>query len=455
MTAPGSYWPAPWTCEDGGPRRLGAPQGQPGLGITGGECLELQTVRDVAGSGMLIRREPGELYLLRHELPREPQGRPVEAWVERIDPHTLEPLAATPKLPGGPYWPGGLGAHANGDLYLVFGPWAHRITPELEVLASRRLPNDRPHNSFIALNGGELVMKDCDAPFGVTPSTMSVLDPLTLEPVAAPFPLPEPCIARLASDGDSIIAVGSTQVFRLTLDREAGRLVMDEDWRPRFGPDPDRSFGWDPVLSDDHVFWMDNGRNAVDMTMLGSGSSSSPVRLWWARHDDDTAHSTEISGLPYGTESNPPGWDPVGRVVVAYDAGNAVLRAWRMDGDELEPLWRRDNFAHAGHLILFPDTRELVVQDWQGRPPPGLLRRVLRPLVLGAGRSAVVRRIAGRTIGGDRLVVLDLDTGLEKAACLIPAPMQAFLFPAPGFERDLYYQSITTIARAIVSPSRA
>ena len=34
----------------------------------------------------------------------------------------------------------------------------------------------------------------------------------------------------------------------------------------------------------------------------------------------------EISGLPYGTESNPPAWDHRGGVVVAYDAGNAVLR---------------------------------------------------------------------------------------------------------------------------------
>jgi len=455
VTLPGSYWPAPWTCEDGGPRRLGAPQGQAGLNIGANEDLTLATVRDVAGSTMLIRRGAGELFLLRHDMPDKPQGRPVRAWVEQLDPQTLAPVAASPKLPGGPYWPGGLGAHANGDLYLVFGHWAHRLSPQLELLASQRLPNDRPHNSFVALDSGELVMKDCDAPFGVTPSTMSVLDPITLAPVVEPLPLPEPCIARLASDGTSIVAVGSTQVFRLTLDRAAGRLVIDEAWRPRFGPDPDRSFGWDPVLSDDHVFWMDNGRNSVDITMLGSGTSRSPVRLWWARHDDDTARSVEISGMPYGTESNPPGWDPVGRVVVAYDAGNAVLCAWRMSGEDLELLWRKDDFAHAGHLILFPDTRELVVQDWQGRPPPPPLRRILRPLLIGAGRSKLARRIGGRTIGGDRLVVLDLDSGEERGACLIPSPSQAFLFPAPGFARDLYYQSLTTIARVTVGPNRA
>ena len=117
---------------------------------------------------------------------------------------------------------------------------------------------------------------------------------------------------------------------------------------------------------------MDNGRNRTDRTMLGSGEQAAPVRLWWARHDGDSARSVEISGLPYGTESNPPAWDPKERIVVAYDAGNAVLRAWRLIGDDLALLWRRDGFAHAGHLILYPDTRELVAQDWRdtGGPAP-------------------------------------------------------------------------------------
>ena len=116
----------------------------------------------------------------------------------------------------------------------------------------------------------------------------------------------------------------------------------------------------------------------------------------------------------------------------------------------LEPLWRHDNFAHAGHLILYPDTRELVVQDWQGRPPPPLIRRATRPLLARVGLLPAARRVAARLGPGDRLVVLDLDSGEQKASCTIPSPSQAFLFPAPGFDRDVYYQSLTTIARAAV-----
>jgi hypothetical protein len=400
---------------------------------------------------MLVRRGQGELYALRHPPLRGAQGAPVEAWVERLDPETLEVTARSATLPGGPYWPGGAAAHADGDLHMVFGAWAHRMSPELEVLASHRLPVDGPHNSFVILDSGELVTKDCDAPAGREPSTVSVLDPESLQPVAPALHLPEPSIARLSSDGDTVIAVGTTRLFRLRLDRKAGRLEIDPDWAPSYGPAPGRSFGWDPVITDEHVFWMDNGRNRVDHTMLGSGVQPDPLRLWWARLDDGSTRSVEISGLPHGTESNPPAWDPERRIVVAYDSGNAVVRAWRLEGDELEPLWRRDGLAHASHLILYPDNRELVVGDWRGAAT--LRSRAVRPVIRAVGsyipRTALGTR-AALSGGGDELAVLDLDTGAEKARVAVPSPIQGFLFPAPGFGRDFYYQSLTTIARVVV-----
>ena len=451
----GAYWPQAWTCEDGGPLRRCCADGIPGLAIGPDERLEVAAVADAFATDMLVRRDPGELYALRHDMPaRRPLASAVEGWVERLDPRTLAVTASSPRLPGGVYWPGGIAAHANGDLHMVFGCWAHRLSAELEVLASHRLPVTRPHNSFVVLNGGELVTKDCDAPAGGAPSTVSVLDPHTLLPVVPALRLPEPCIARLASDGESVIAVGTTLVFRLRLDRDRAQLIIDDRWRASYGPAPGRSYGWDPVITEEHILWMDNGRNRADRSMLGTGESPDPVRLWWARRDDPRAiRSVPISGLPYGTQSNPPAWDPVAGVIVAYDAGNAVLRAWRLVGDELDPLWRRNGSAHAGHLILYTDTRELVAQDWT---EAAVLRR---PLVRGAMRPALQLLAQSRTArqaslraGRDELVVLDLDSGEDKARVEIPSPSQAFLFPSPGFERDVYYQSLTTIARVMVRP---
>lgn len=453
---PGSYWPRPWTCEDGGPRRLCRPEGQAGLAIESRERLELQASRDAFASDMVIRRDPGELYALRHTIPAgDPLAGEVDGWVEMLDPETLQPTASSPRYPSGRYWPGGIAAHANGDLYMVFGTGAHRFTSNLEPIASRTLPIERPYNSFVVLDSGHLVTKDCDAPRGRANSTVSVLDPETLESVAPEFELPEPSIARLASDGETVIAVGTETVFRLIVDLDNGGIEIDEAWRPRYGPSPGRGFGWDPVIADRHVFWMDQGRNSVDWTMVGTGSDSDPVRLWWCRRDEPgSVRSVEISGLPYGTESNPPAWDPIGEVVVAYDAGNAVIRAWKMLGDDLEPLWRLDGLAHAGHLIVFPDTRELVVQDYRDlaiRRRP-FARRAIWPTLRWLGRNSVMRR-AALPLGSDSMVVLDLDTGEEKGRVAVPSSSQAFLFPAPGFDRDLYYLSMTTIARITVRQS--
>lgn len=448
----GAYWPRPWSGEDGGPRRWGCAPGLTGLGVGPGEGLRVEAVADAFATDVLLRREPGELYALRHPIPlRGEQSAPVDGWVERLDPLTLAVTASSPRLPAGSWWPGGLAAHRNGDIHMVLGRWAHRLTPGLDVVASHRLPVPRPHNSFVILDGGELVMKDCDAPAGLELSTFSALDPETLLELTPPLRLPEPSIARLSSDGESVIAVGTTRLFRLRLDRDAGRLVIDDAWRPSYGPAPGRSFGWDPVITDEHVLWMDQGRNRVDRAMVGTGSAPDPVRLWSARLDDGTVRSTEISGLPFGTESNPPGWDPEGRVVVAYDAGNGVIRGWRMEGDELVPLWRRDDIAHACHLIIYPDTREVVVGDWTGSalPARGAVRRPLRRAFGVAGRSAALRRASARA-AHDRLAVLDLDSGATKATVDVPSPIQGFLFPAPGFGRDVYYQSLTTICRVAV-----
>lgn len=453
MSKPGAYWPQPWTCEDGGPRRWCVAEGISGLDLGSGEKLETVAVKDAFATDSLVRRDPGELFALRREMPwGGPQQGPAKGWVERLDPETLEVTATTGDLECGRYWPGGVAAHANGDLYAILGRWAYRMDTGLTVKARRELPVDRPYNSFVLLDSGELITKDCDAPAGLAQSTVEVLDPETLESLAPSLPLPEPSIARLAGDGETVIAIGTTKVFRIRFDRDAGTLTLDDEWRPSYGPEPERSFGWDPVITPEHVFWMDQGQNHVDRSMLGSGDRADPVRLWWSRLDDGTTRSLAISGLPYGTESNPPAYDPVEELVIAYDAGNAVVGGWKLAGDELLPQWRRDGLAHAGHLILFPDTRELVVQDFRDlsflRRKP--VRRALRPSIDLLGKSSFVRRNSG-FLGSDQVVVLDLDTGEEKARASVPSPSQAFLFPAPGFERDLYYQSISTIARVAVT----
>ncbi|MFM8888933.1 MAG: hypothetical protein ACKOGM_02935, partial [Solirubrobacterales bacterium] len=109
---PGAYWPRPWTAEDGGPRRLCRPDGQPGLGIEPNERLEVTASRDAFASDMVIRREPGELYALRHTIPPgDPLAGDVDGWVERLDQdhHVPFPLSGANQggvTGGGRYHPG-------------------------------------------------------------------------------------------------------------------------------------------------------------------------------------------------------------------------------------------------------------------------------------------------------------------------------------------------------------
>jgi hypothetical protein len=47
--------------------------------------------------------------------------------------------------------------------------------------------------------------------------------------------------------------------------------------------------------------------------------------------------------------------------------------------------------------------------------------------------------------------VLDVATGEEKARADTGSPVQSVLFPCPGFGRDLYVCSFTTVARVRVA----
>ena len=123
------YWPSRWPGEDG-PRRRAIPRSGSGLGI--GPASSSRSCRDDAVATMVVLRDPGEVYLLRHT-----GGTDAISWVERIDPITLAVLERSPDLPGGPTWPGGLAAHANGSLYVVFGNHAHRLDRRPATVASR------------------------------------------------------------------------------------------------------------------------------------------------------------------------------------------------------------------------------------------------------------------------------------------------------------------------------
>ena len=411
------YWSSRWPGEDGGPRRLQQPLAGRGPAFDPAQTEVVS--RDAAAATMVVLRDPGEVFLLRHTF-----GPDAISWVERIDPVTLDCMARSDDLAGGPMWPGGMAAHANGSLYVVFGNHAHRLAPDLSIIASRTLPRPLPYNSFVVMPDGHLVTKDFGgtlsadqvSPRAPRPAELVALEPETLE-IVARCDLPEPSIARLSADGDTVYVVGTSTLWRVAWD--GNRLVLDDTFTPRYRTVPGQTYGWDAVLALGAAWFLDNGEGAERYagTFRDHGISAAPLHL--VRVDLTTAAVTltEICGLPNGIVVNPPVVDDARRIVVGYDSGNGVLVAFDIAADgALTTRWRREQ-NHACHPLVFPDTGELVTNDHD------------------AARMA------------DMIVVLDIATGKERVRVDAASPVQSVLFPAPGFGRDFYYCSFTTLTR--------
>lgn len=416
----GGYFDGIWPAEDAGPRRLAAPRGAPGLALRAGESLAC-TRRRTLLSTMVVLGAPGDVFLLTHDALRARLGLPTAARIERIDALTLRPLARSPRLAGGPMWPGGLAVLRDGSVVAVYGRHAHRLDRDCRPLASRTLPEPEPYNSFVALDAGPLVTKNLSR---TRRARLSVLDPVTLEPLCGDLFADEPSVARLSAAGDTVYLIGLTHARRYRWDARAACLRADDDWVVDYAADAGRTHGWDAVIDDRHAWLMDNGEHRYLTSMVGAGVGRAPNRLLRVSLADPRDRvAIDVSGLPAGSVTNPPLVEPRRRIVVGFDSANRVLRAWRFDADggPLEPLWSRAPFGVASHGIVYPDTGELVVNDWT-------------------------------RLGGESVVVLDLETGDERGRVRLGGWTQGVVFPSAGFGRDLYWSSMSVLARVHVLP---
>ena len=325
----GAYWPRRGPARTAG-RCAGAAPTAPGLGIgrrapRGGQPTRSdRPARARARGALRARTTPRQAVEARRGLGRATRPR---------DSRSRPPPAA-----GGPYWPGGIAAHANGDLHMVFGRWAHRPEPGPRrarlAPAPGRAARTTPSSSSTAASSSRRTATPRPA---LEPSTVSVLDPETLLPVA-PAAAPARAVASRGSPrtASRVIAVGtttglpaasSTPAAWPSIDELAARLRPRARARLRLGPGHHRrarAAGWT------------TGRNHVDRTMLGTRRRARPgAPLVGAprRPGRGVARSRSAACRSAPSRTRRPGTRTAG-VVVAYDAGNAVLRAWRLVGDD-------------------------------------------------------------------------------------------------------------------------
>ena len=412
------YWSGPWPGEDGGPRRLGVPaDASPVPVIVAGTPVDVVSRTDPLVT-MVVTRDPGEVYLLRNGM-----GPDVTCSVERIDPDTLAPVADSGPLAGGRMWPGGLAAHANGSLYVVFGSHAHRLAPDLTVLATAELPRDRPYNSFVILPDGTLVTKDFAGSLPGAPVAPDEREPcelVALEPdgltVVDRHVLPEPSIARLSSDGDHVYVVGDASLLRVGWD---GRFVPDPGFRAAYLTEEGQTYGWDCVLALGAAWFLDNGDGSTnfDGSFRGKGISTTPLQLIRVDLADGSVSSAAVSEAGGGLITNPPIVDEERRIAVGYDSGNGVMAGFDIGADGgLTPRWRRDH-DHASHLLLLPGSGALVTGDHD--------------------RERMVEQV----------VVVDIASGAELVRADTEGPLQSAVFPALGWDTTVYWCSLSTVSR--------
>ena len=164
---------------------------------------------------------------------------------------------------------------------------------------------------------------------------------------------------------------------------------------------------------------MANGDNVFNRSFAGGGVARGPLHLVRVNeHDHRDWELLTPFARPRGTVVNPPLVDPSRRIVVAYDSGNACLAGFRFAGPgRFERLWEQA-FGASNHFLLYADTGEIAVNDFRDE--------------------------------AEHVVVLDVETGHERGRVAIGSPVQSVLFQAPGFGRDLYVCTFTTLARVFV-----
>ena len=406
-----------WSTEDGGPRRLQWVDGAR-LAIAAGETLQV-TSRSMMVVTMVVVASPDDVFVLCHT-----GGDSAVSWVERVHPETLETLATSEHLAGGPAWPGGTAVHPNGDIYVVFGNHAHRLNRSLQVVASRELPRVRPYNSFVVLPDGHLVTKDfggsrpgneMEEPF--VPTQLVVLEPTGLN-IVATLDLPEASIARLSANENDVYVVGTSSLWRVRWD---GESLHSDGWRAEYRQLQGQTYGWDVVIADTDAWFLDNGESTHKFagTLRGVGTATAPLHLVRVNLASGRVSLHEICGLAGGVVANPPLVDEQRQMVVGFDSGNGVLAGFSYDETKVRKVWSVEQ-NHGSHMLLYPESGEFVSAHYD------------------------------QERGVEQVVVRDISTGREIARADTGSPIQSVVFPACGTRRDFYWCSMLSLNRVTV-----
>ena len=423
------YFDSAWPVECGGNRRQKAATGT--LSSRNSKTEMISTVSD-KWNVMVIQREKNEFFL-GGTMPYFNGPKPY-GWVQKINPDTLEVLNESPQLPCGDHvWCGAIAAHENGSIIKVNGSFMHVLSPECEVILEKELPINQAHNGLLILSDGTIVTKDCRLE-NQQNSTITRLDPNTLELLHEPFALPEGSMGRIASDlnddGEFIYIPGIERIWRIKVLPDA--LEIDEDWQPQYrNGNQSQGLAWDGCISEDSLWVMDNGDIESVRSIYGvnpNGRVAENTHLSWRSPAPwkgrqrlikfDLISGDKIAIEPFDKEGGgiiaPPVNVPEYEMCIAWDSINGGLAGISTIDRKLAVSWQLD-MRPTMQPVVFPESGELVINNFEN--------------------------------GEDELIVVDIATGELLSRAKVNARLANGMFLTPGFNRDIFYCTTGTFSK--------
>ena len=423
------YFDSAWPVECGGNRRQKAATGT--LSSRNSKTEMISTVSD-KWNVMVIQREKNEFFL-GGTMPYFNGPKPY-GWVQKINPDTLEVLNESPQLPCGDHvWCGAIAAHKNGSVIKVNGSFMHVLSPDCEVILEKELPINQAHNGLLILSDGTIVTKDCRLE-NQQNSTITRLDPNTLELLHEPFALPEGSMGRIASDlnddGEFIYIPGIERIWRIKVLPDA--LELDEDWQPQYrNGNQSQGLAWDGCISEDSLWVMDNGDIESVRSIYGvnpNGRVAENTHLSWRSPAPwkgrqrlikfDLISGDKISIEPFDKEGGgiiaPPVNVPEYEMCIAWDSINGGLAGISTTDRKLAVSWQLD-MRPTMQPVVFPESGELVINNFEN--------------------------------GEDELIVVDIATGELLSRAKVNARLANGMFLTPGFNRDIFYCTTGTFSK--------
>ena len=423
------YFDSAWPVECGGNRRQKAATGK--LLSKNSKTEMISTVSN-KWNVMVIQREKNEFFL-GGTMPYFNGPKPY-GWVQKINSDSLEVLNESPQLPCGDHvWCGAIAAHENGSIIKVNGSFMHVLSPECEVILEKELPINQAHNGLLILSDGTIVTKDCRLE-NQQNSTITRLDPNTLELLHEPFALPEGSMGRIASDlnddGEFIYIPGIERIWRIKVLPDA--LELDEDWQPQYrNANQSQGLAWDGCISEGSLWVMDNGDIESVRSIYGvnpNGRVAENTHLSWRnpapwkgrqrliKFDLISGEKTSIE--PFDKEGGgiiaPPVNVPEYEMCIAWDSINGGLAGISTTDRKLAVSWQLD-MRPTMQPVIFPDSGELVINNFEN--------------------------------GEDELIVVDIATGELLSRAKVNARLANGMFLTPGFNRDIFYCTTGTFSK--------